>query len=157
MVEAALFLEESENLFKKLYQISFGLLRNHADSEDAVQQGLMKAWAAKARANPDTFRPWLTRIVINECRNIQRHRMRVSPKDEILTGQYDDPLFSDVMDAVKNLPDKYQMVFTMKYIAGFSEKETAAALHLPLSTVKNRLAKARLLMRESLSLKEVTF
>lgn len=157
MIDSAVFIEESEAMFKKLYQISYGLLRNHADSEDAVQQGLMKAWAAKNRVDASYFSPWLTRIVINECRNIQRHRARVNPREEIPVTSHHEDDFSLVMEALSHLPDKFQMVFSMKYIAGHSEKEIASALHLPVSTIKNRLAKARALMRGGLSDKEVSF
>lgn len=49
-----------------LYRISMALVRNHADAQDAVQQALMKAWAARDRMRPGAERAWLMRIVINE-------------------------------------------------------------------------------------------
>ena len=157
MIHSALFQQESEAMFKKLYQLSYGLLKNHADSEDAVQQGFMKAWTARNRADASYFRPWLTRIVINECRNIQRHRARVNPAEEVPAVQHDDSGFSLVMEALGHLAEKYQTVFSMKYITGHTEKEIAVALHLPVSTIKNRLTKARALMREGLNDREVSF
>lgn len=156
-MDAALFMRESEALLTPLYRISYSILRSQADAEDAVQQGLMKAWAAKERANPDKFRPWVTRIVVNESRNIQRYRMRVMPVEDMPGGQAFEPPDLDVMEAVYGLPEPLRVAFAMKYIASYKEKEIAQALRLPLSTVKNRLARARQLLRDKLTDAEVMF
>lgn len=157
MVTDVFFIDHTPELLAPLHRISYCILRSSADAEDAVQQGLMKAWAAKNRAAPDTFRPWVTRIVINEARNIQRHRMRVTPVDKLLMSEAFMPPDSDVMDAVYALPEPLRVLFTMKYVAGYKEREIAVAMRLPLSMVKNRLARARQLLRDTLSDTEVTF
>lgn len=162
-METTLFLRESQALFVPLYRISYGILGSRMDAEDAVQQGLMKAWAAKDRANPETFRAWLSRIVINESRNIQRHRMRIVPMGEVRELQESprEPSFQppdvDVMEALAGLPEALRVPFIMKYAARYKEREIAQALRLPLSTVKNRLSRARKLLRKALSDTEVTF
>ena len=66
-----------------LYRISLSILRARQDAQDAVQQALMKAWIARDKARPGSERAWLTRIVINECRSIQRQRMRVTPMENL--------------------------------------------------------------------------
>lgn len=150
MVDGALFMSESEAMLTTLYKISYSILRSRADAEDAVQQGLLKAWAARARANPEKFRAWVARIVINESRNIQRYRMRVMPSEVIeRQGEFFPPDW-DVMDAVGRLPEKLRVPLSLKYVACFREKEIAETLHIPVSMVKNRLARARELLREEL-------
>jgi len=66
MMDAALFMREVQPMLTKLYRVAFCILRSQADAEDAVQQGLLKAWAAKDNIRLDSFQPWVTRIVVNE-------------------------------------------------------------------------------------------
>lgn len=158
MMDAASFMHESESMLTQLYNTAYYMLRAKADAEDAVQQGLMKAWAARERAKPDTFKAWLARIVVNECHNIQRHRMRVIPSDTIALRQSDHiPLDPDLMDAVSRLPEMYGVPFVLKYLACLTEQEVAQAMHLPVSTIKTRLTKARKLLRAALADWEVSF
>ena len=158
MVDGALFLSETEAKLKRLYQVAYSILRARQDAEDAVQQGLMKAWAARFDAQPETFSPWLMRIVVNECRNIQRHRMRVMPaaaaEETAVPFSAPDP---DLWNAVQALPESLRLPFSLKYVAQFTEREVAQAMRLPVSTIKNRLAKARKVLRAALSDWEVSF
>lgn len=158
MVDAAAFQREAEAMLPRLYQTAYYVLRSRPDAEDAVQQGLMKAWAARGRARPETFGGWLARIVINECRNIQRHRMRVVPTEAMDEGVADfAPPDPDLAQAVMALPEAVRIPFVLKYLACFSEREVALAVRVPVSTVKNRLAKARRMLREALADEEVSF
>lgn len=157
MVDAATFTEEATALLRTLYRVSLSILRADADAQDAVQQALMKAWAAKDRAQPDRFRPWLTRIVINESRNIQRRRMRVMPVADI-PHQPDVALPDiDVVQAIEDLPEKWRIPFLLKYAGRYTEQEIAGALRLPASTVKSRLYSARQALKQALSDREVMF
>ena len=158
MVEEASFLSETEARFVRLYQVAYSILRTRQDAEDALQQALMKAWAARAGAHPETFGPWLTRIVVNECRNIQRYRMRVTPSEAVMPEpEAFAPPDPDLWNAVRALPESLRLPLTLKYVAQFTEREVAQAMHLPVSTVKNRLAKARRLLRAALNEWEVSF
>ncbi len=156
-MEAPLFISESQAMMTPLYRIGYSILRSRADAEDAVQQGLMKAWAARERVAPEKFRAWVTRIVVNECRNIQRHRRRVALSADVAADQAFIPPDPDVMDAVYELQESLRVPFAMKYIARYTEKEIGEALRLPVSTIKNRLARARRLLRDKLSDSEVMF
>ena len=158
MIDETLFTEETKRHFTRLYQAAYGILRTRQDAEDALQQALVKAWAARAGGRADTFIPWLTRIVVNECRNIQRYRQRIVPSDTF--AEEADPFHPpdiDLWHAVAALPDDLRVPFTLKYVTELSEREVARATQLPLYTVKNRLKKARKVLRESLSEWEVSF
>lgn len=157
MVDATHFTNESKALLTPLFRISLGILRSEADAQDAVQQGLMKAWMGKEKVHPEKFRAWVTRIVINECRNIQRHRMRIMPSDTIELNQKFESMDIDVMQAIMALEEKHRIPFLMKYLACYKEREIAEAMRLPLTTVKNRLNRARQLLRKELSDTEVSF
>jgi RNA polymerase sigma-70 factor (ECF subfamily) len=158
MVDGALFLCETEAKLTRLYQTAYSILHTRQDAEDALQQALLKAWSARAGARPETFGPWLMRIVLNECRNIQRHRMRVIPCEAVAAeSETFTPPDPDLWNAVNALPESLRLPFSLKYVAQFSEREVAQAMHLPVSTIKNRLAKARKLLRAALADWEVSF
>jgi RNA polymerase sigma-70 factor (ECF subfamily) len=158
MVDGTLFLHETEEKLTRLYQTAYSILRTRQDAEDAVQQALLKAWASRAGARPETFGPWLMRIVVNECRNIQRHRMWVMPCEAVAAeAETFTPQDPDLWSAVQALPESLRLPFSLKYVAQFTEREVAQAMHLPVSTIKNRLAKARKLLRAALADWEVSF
>src|SRR3954453_3676564 len=55
------------------FRVAYVITRNSADAEDALQDGLTKAWRALGRFRVDEpLRPWLLRIVANEARNARR-------------------------------------------------------------------------------------
>lgn len=158
MVDASIFLKETQRQFTRMYQVAYSILRTRQDAEDAVQQALLKGWSARSSARAETFVQWLMRILVNECRNIQRHRMRVMPCEAIAEGaEAFAPPDLDLATAVQALPDTLRIPFSLKYLAQLTEREVAQALHIPVYTVKNRLKKARKTLREALREWEVTF
>ena len=151
MMEDKRFMSETEPLLTPLYKVAYYILYSRADAEDAVQQGLLKAWAARKKARPESFRPWVTRIVINEARNIQRYRMRVTPMETVEPQADFVPPDPGVMEAVQTLPENLRIPFVLKYVMNHSERETAEALLLPISTIKSRLSRARQALQKALT------
>ena len=139
-----------------LYKIAMGMLRSDADARDAVQQALLKGWEKKESAREGMFRWYLTRILINECHNIQRHRMRVFPVDMPPAAEKESPDWGDLYAAIHQLPEELRLPLMVKYLQGASEKEGAMALGIPVTTFKNRLHRARKQLRKMLD-REVMF
>jgi len=128
------------------------------DSEDAAQEGFMKAFAALPRFRPDApFRPWLLTIVANAARN----RRRSAGRREALALRVPDATANDLafqpspegavlatesrqelLDALRRLPDADREVISYRYLLELSEAETAAALGVPVGTAKSRLSRA---------------
>ena len=125
-----------------LYRIALSILRNPADAQDAVQQAFLNAWVHREMAYPGRETGWITRILINECRNIQRQRMRMFPVADFPDQGYMPP-DTDLANAITNLPEQLRLPILLKYMEGYSEKETAAALEITVPTLKARLFKAR--------------
>ncbi|MBR6767657.1 MAG: RNA polymerase sigma factor, partial [Clostridia bacterium] len=75
----AMFEQMYREMLPGLYRLAQSILRHTADAQDAVQQAAVKAWQARDRIRSGNEKAYFTRIVINECRNIQRMRMRVLP------------------------------------------------------------------------------
>ena len=157
MIDASVLTDVMTKQFDMLYWISYNILHSQQDAQDAVQQGFLNAWAHRRAAQPDRVLAWLTRIVINECHNIHRYRKRVSPQERIEQfGTFASPDV-DVSTAIAALPEKLRIPFLLKYLSGYSEREIAQVYQVPVSTVKNRLFKARKILKGTLSDTEVTF
>ena len=145
------FTRETTALTLTLYRISMSILRHEADCRDAVQQALLNVWAARRRLEETRFRAYLTRAVINECRNIQRKRMRETPIDEMPDIEYVmQPEQSELREAIDLLPESLRMPLLLHYMECFNEKETAAALGITVVAVKNRLYRARKALKQQL-------
>lgn len=156
MVDQQMYERTAQELLPTLYKIAIGMLRSDADARDAVQQALLKAWEKRQFAQADTFRGYLTRILINECHNVQRHRMRVFPAElpPLPTPKQAD--YRELFEAVHALPEPLKLAIWLKYLHNYSEKEAAQALGIPVTTFKMRLHRARQKLREMLD-REVMF
>jgi len=154
---------------QRLFRAAWSILRNKAEAEDAVQDAYIRAFAAidsfQGNASLST---WLTRIVINEALGRKRTATRraafleghavavldtyrekqmnpsASPEGDIMRKQ----LAKTLEAAVSKLPDVFRTVFVLREIEGMSVAETAAALELNEDTVKTRLHRARIRLRE---------
>ncbi len=152
MISGERFTAEVTAASATLYRIGMSILRSEADTQDAVQQGLMKAWALREKARPESFRPWLTRIIINECRNIQRHRKRVVPMAQAeQAGEAYIPENLALKAAIDALPEKLRTPLLLYHMENYLEREIAAALGLSVAAVKNRLFRARRALRTALT------
>lgn len=129
-------------LLPGLYRLAVSILHHREDAMDAVQQAVEKAWNASGRIRFGEEKAYITRIVINECRNIQRHRKRVIPWADF-ENENDHETNSELSDIISALPEKNRLPLLMKYMEGYSEKEIADALWISESAVKSRLFRAR--------------
>jgi RNA polymerase sigma-70 factor (ECF subfamily) len=137
-----------------------------ADADDVVQEAFVKAYRALGGfRSGSAFRPWLLRIVANETRNVVRSRGRRSRREE-LAAPLDvvlDPAEeavslerrTELLAAVRALPDPMRLVVTCRYLLDLDEQETAVVLGWPRGTVKSRLHRALGRLRDSLPDKEV--
>jgi RNA polymerase sigma-70 factor (ECF subfamily) len=151
-------------------RIALGHLSNVADAEDAVQDALLSALTHvhqfRGQAKMST---WLTTIVINSARMKLRRRVTWVHLDET-DGQPDLPLEDTVSDkrpgpeeayrereiaetlahATSRLSPTLRTTFQLRDIDGLSIRETADLLGVPTGTVKARLARARMKLREAM-------
>jgi len=130
---------------------------DHADADDAAQQGFIKAYYALGRFRAGyPFRPWLLKIVANEARNRRRSSgrharlaLRVaedrrregaapSPESAVLSHE----AAATLVEALNELREEDRLVVTYRYLLELNEAETAAALGWPKGTVKSRLSRA---------------
>jgi RNA polymerase sigma-70 factor, ECF subfamily len=158
----------------QIYRLALNMLGNPQDAEDVLQNTFMKALQAingfEGRASLST---WLYRIAVNESLMVLRRQKPVIqvameyeeddpelhtptqftdwcclPEEELLSTESKE--FLD--QAVQRLPDKLRVVFLLRDIEGLSIRETGQTLGLSETAVKTRLLRARLNLREQLSL-----
>ena len=128
----------------RLYRIARSMLRNEYDCGDALQEGILKAWQRLHTLRDERcFEAWLARIVINECRNLQRGYNRPTVPLENIPESGTEPPDPGLADALGTLPEKYRLPLVLHHGEGFGVGEIAAMLRLPRSTVKWRLHEGR--------------
>jgi len=128
-----------------LYRVSCGLLRRPQDREDAVQSAMEIAWRKAGQLRDrDKLRPWLVRVLINECYAILRRQQREVPGEILAAGETDIPQDAIMLrDALAQLPEKMRLTLVLHYFEGLSVRETAAAMRCPQGTVLSRMQRGR--------------
>ena len=142
MVEAETFIQEVRAMERTLYRVARSYLPAWEECADAVQEALTKAWAKRGTVSEERFRPWLTRIVINECHNLGRRRKRMTLVEEVQPPPSPAPA-PELKDELSALPEKLRMPLLLHYLEGFALEDVAHTLRLPLGTVKSRLHQGR--------------
>lgn len=173
--EKALFYELIRPYERSAYLSAYSVLHNQADAEEVVQEALLKAFTHldQLRSN-DKFKPLLLLRAVNEARMRRRKDHRhlfesleeqtmETDEGEFLPHQFADwhEIPSDVAEkkeaqaavrgALDTMPEKYREVFVLRDMRYLSMAETAAVLDLSAPTLKTRLHRARLQMREQLA------
>jgi RNA polymerase sigma-70 factor, ECF subfamily len=172
--DRAEFARMVDTYYGVIYRLAFRMLNNSQDAEDILQETFIKAYryieGFDGRAKVST---WLYRIATNEAlmflRRRQPHLVSIEEPFENDEGEGEplhivdwccipeDELMSTegrahLDEAVNKLPSTLRIVFILREIEGLSTKETADVLELSETAVKTRLSRARLRLREELSI-----
>lgn len=143
-------LKYSDNIFR----IAFNYCKNRADSDDIVQNVLIKFYnCGKEFESEDHKRNWLIRVAINESKKLltSPFKKHTVPIEELTDKPvFDSPEQSELFDAVMALPKKYRIVVYMYYYEEYSTDENSKLLGINSSTVRTRLSRARNSLKEQL-------
>jgi len=143
------FAEQVLSMTQALYYVACSLLPVMADREDALQNSIVKGLTkCEALRDEAKLRPWITRILINECYTILRQKKRVLLSAEVPPTP-DDGVDFALRDAVMALPEKKRVALTL-HLEGYTMKEIARILRVPEGTVKTRLRDAKKTLRRTL-------
>lgn len=160
----------------RVYGLTFRILQQAQDAEDATQQTFLALIENIADFREESsVATWVLRIATNNALKILRKKRTVKmismsemasedgygdvPHPEFIApwSQTADEIVqqaevqAELEKALLELDDKYRLVFVLRDIEGLSVRETAQALDLTESTVKVRLLRARLALREHLT------
>jgi RNA polymerase sigma-70 factor, ECF subfamily len=170
--EHDLFYELIQPYEGRVFATAMAILRNEADAEDIAQDSILKAFRHISQFRGEAkFSTWLLQITINEAR-MRKRRMTIRAMESINEadeeGDYRPREFADwreipseslerkevrnaLMVALNTLEEKYRSVFVMRDIQHLSIEETSKVLDITQASVKTRLLRARLMLRDLLS------
>ncbi len=159
---------------RSIYTAAYSVLGNEADAEEVSQEAVLKAYTHLARFRAEAkFSTWIIQITLNEARmKLRKDRRKLYESlDAATTDQDGDYIPRDFADwreipsetlqqkqlrealarALVSLAPKYREVFVLRDVQKLSIAETARMLGITESSVKTRLLRARLQMRDALA------
>jgi RNA polymerase sigma-70 factor (ECF subfamily) len=163
--DAALFEILMRRHNQRIYRAVRAVLRADDDAEDVMQQAYLNAYQHLHQFAGDAqFSTWLTRIAVNEALGRRRKRTRALDQGtadvdiSLVESDTPDPeqeaSNSELRDVVERevaaLPDAFRTVVVIRDVEGLSTSETATCLGISEDLVKQRLHRARAMLRENL-------
>jgi RNA polymerase sigma-70 factor (ECF subfamily) len=147
-----------------MYAVAYRLAGNHSDAEDVVQEALLRVKRGLVNYTPGSLQGWLARIVTNvfldETRRRKRRPQTALPDDadRVLAGgpsADEDLAMRSLPDhlqvALAALPEEFRVAVVLCDVAGLSYNEIADETAVPVGTVRSRVHRGRLRLREVLS------
>jgi RNA polymerase sigma-70 factor, ECF subfamily len=169
------FEELVERYDDKIFRLAYRFVRNETEAKEIVQDTFLSVWRKLDTFKGDSqFGSWLYRVAANAALmrlRAQRRHPEVSTEElpvdyldnyghlptqgENWAKRPDDELQSDelrrrIQKAVDELPEIYRTVFLVRDVEGLSTEETAEALGISVPTVKTRLHRARIALRDAI-------
>jgi RNA polymerase sigma-70 factor (ECF subfamily) len=149
----------------KMFNLAYSLTRDREAADDLAQDVFIKAYLAlKSFKFQSAFSTWLYRIAVNASKDFLRKETRVrkipledSPPGALMqadnTAQIDDAQEMEkqkkmVHTALESLPEKYQVILSLRDIQGFPYTEISKMLDISPGTVDSRLHRARKMLRK---------
>lgn len=172
--EGELFYELVQPYERSVFMAALAIVDNEADAEEVAQEALLKAFSnLKTFRSEAKFSTWLVQITINEAR-MRRRKDRKNLYESIDEGKASeegdyipmdfadwreipsealerDQLKRALAKALASLGEKYREVFVLRDVQQLSIAETAKILGITEASVKTRLLRARLQMRDALA------
>lgn len=155
---------------RQIFSLIHRMTNNPEVVEDLAQDVFISAFKAigEFKGNSSFF-TWLYRIAINKCKNyltslkgspiplgdkrsegenflLDIADRRTNPQTALLAGE----LLEQIDEALESLPEDQKMALILYDLEGLSYQEIAEILHCPIGTVRSRLARARLTLKEKL-------
>jgi len=156
----------------KIYNLGLKLLGNKEDVLDLLQETYIKAYESLPKfEGRSSFSTWLYKIATNfalmKLRKEKYKKISIDEIKEVSDGNYkleipdwsnspyfqykNEELKEILNEAINSLPPKYKTIFILHDIEGFSIPEISEILSLSIPTIKTRIHRSRLYLREKLS------
>jgi RNA polymerase sigma-70 factor, ECF subfamily len=173
MADREAFADEAMQHAAQLYSAALRMTRNRSDAEDLVQETYLKAYRSFAGFQEGTnLRAWLFRILTNTFINTYRAKQRRPIETDLADVEdlymykrigtlqqaarsAEDQLFDlftddEVKESLEALPESFRVPVLLADVEGFSYKEIADMLDIPIGTVMSRLHRGRKAMQKRL-------
>ena len=149
----------------RVYRLAYRLSGNRADAEDLTQETFVRVFRSLAEYTPGTFEGWLHRITTNLFLDMVRRRQRI--RFDALPDDVGDRLASreagpervfelmnldpEIQAALDALPPDFRVAVVLCDLEQLSYEEIAATLDIKVGTVRSRIHRGRVLLREALA------
>lgn len=136
----------------ELYIMALAVLRNEIDAEDAVSNGILKAYENLGQLkNAHKFKPWMLTITKNEALKIKKKRLAL-PGNEVVESILEPVLehYDELWDVLQEMKEEYRLVVVLFYYDGLSLRDIAEVLDIPVGTVKSRLSRGKEILKHAL-------
>ena len=173
MADQANFERDAMQYAPQLYSAALRMTRNPADAEDIVQETFLKGFRAYHTYQEGTnLKAWVYRILTNTYINRYRKKQRRPAETELgdlqdlylfrrlgepsgATQSAEDSVLeqfvdADVKQALESLPDHFRIPVLLADVEGFSYKEIAEMIDVPIGTVMSRLHRGRKALQKKL-------
>lgn len=145
--DAEVFILLMEQNRQSMLKVAKSYLNNEEDVADVIQDTILTCYEKLGTLkNPQFFKTWLIRIVINKCKDRLRQNREICMPQEDMEAVYTENRTEadlDFTELMQSLDEKYRTILVLYYVEGYNTKEIAVMLGLNLHTVKSRLARAR--------------
>jgi RNA polymerase sigma-70 factor (ECF subfamily) len=145
-----------------LYTVAYRLTGNDADAQDLVQDVLLRVRRGLETYRPGSLEGWLSRITTNAFLDDVRRKKRRptvalpddpdrtlpqpgSDVDEVLAAT---TLSADIQAALRTLPEEFRVCVVLCDVVGLQYDEIADQLNVPIGTVRSRIHRGRVALRE---------
>ena len=150
MISDNAFAQEIRELTDTAFAVSYLILGNSADCEDAMSEAVLRAYESRGKLKKrDSFRAWFLRILRNEAYNTLRRRRRLTPVEELPEREApagDSAGRLDLRAALSRLTEDQRTALLLQQ-EGYALEEIGEALDVPVGTVKSRISRAKKTMR----------
>ena len=147
-----LFEQEYPKFEKSLFLLAVSYVHNTEDAKDILQDALLSACQNVGKLRqPEYFKTWLTRIVINKSKNFlkaKRYTEELTDKLNVFNNIPERDM--EIMDALCRMEPKAAAYISLRFYNGMTYQEVAKALKQPVSTVKYKTGKALSQLKELL-------
>jgi RNA polymerase sigma-70 factor (ECF subfamily) len=149
----------------RVYRLAYRLAGNRADAEDLTQETFVRVFRSLAEYTPGTFEGWLHRITTNLFLDMVRRRQRIrfdalpdDAGDRLASREYGPEqtfeqmnLDPEIQRALDELPADFRVAVVLCDLEQLSYEEIAATLNIKVGTVRSRIHRGRVLLREALA------
>jgi RNA polymerase sigma-70 factor (ECF subfamily) len=175
MADQSTFTEQAMPFMSSLYSAALRMTRNPTDAEDLVQEAYLRAYRGFGGFTEGTnLKAWLYRILTNTYINIYRAKQRRPIETDLddvedlylyhrvhdaaasgLGSSAEDDLMeritdAEVIEALDSLPENFRIPVRLDDVEGFSYKEIAEIVDVPIGTVMSRLHRGRKALQKAL-------
>ncbi len=149
---------------QSVLQLVYSYVKNKAIAEDLTQEIFVKCyknlhkyngksklktwlWSIAINHSKDYLRSWYNRnVVVSEKKVMRVEDDDVGPEEEVIQNDVD----KELVNAIMNLPTKYREVIYLYYYEELNTREMAKVLRINENTIKTRLKRAKVMLREQL-------